>query len=70
MSRLLRPLGHGGSTVEDGYTLPLLVGHLEGLVTDEEDSCGHRGPKAKRLELVQDALAKLNEAMDMGDEDR
>lgn len=70
MSRLLRPFGHGGSTVDWGFTLPLLLGHLEGLASDEEQNCGSRGPKAKRLELVQDAIDKLNQAMEMGDEDR
>lgn len=71
MSRLLRPFGHGSQTIEWGYSLPLLLGHIEALASDEENNVtGSKGPKAKRLELVQDAIDKLNQAMDMGDEDR
>lgn len=69
--RLLKPFGHGGSTLDWGYDLPLLVGHLEGLAGDEEDNVGTTsGAKAKRLEKVEEAIGLLNEAMDMGREDR
>lgn len=53
---------------ENGYTLPFLVGWLESLVTDEELSGFARGPRAKRLALVEDGLEKLREAMEMGNE--
>ena len=69
--RLLKPFGNGGSTRDWGYDLPLLVGHLEGLARDEEDNVGTTsGAKAKRLERVEEAIQLLNEAMDMGREDR
>lgn len=71
MSKLLRKFGHGGTTQKWGYSLPLLVGWLESLVSDESDNVtSFKGPKAKRLKLVEDAVDKLNQAMDMGDEDR
>ena len=69
--RPLRPFGHGGPTIEWGYNLPLLIGHLEGLASDEEMAgLSPNGPKAKRLAIVEDAISMLNEAMDMGDEER
>ena len=71
MSRLLRPFGHGGGTIETGQDLSFLIGYLEALASDEEDNVTrNKGPKARRLELVQDAVAKLYEACEMGDEDR
>ena len=69
---LLKPFGAGGSTRECGYDLPLLIGHLEGLASDEEDTITavRRGRKATRLEKVQDAIELLNQASDMGSEDQ
>ena len=72
MSRLLKRFGHGSSTIDWGYDLPILIGHLEALKDDEEYTVGDslKGPKAKRLAMVEDALQLLNDAMDMGDEER
>lgn len=54
-----------------GYDLPLLVGHLEGLASDEELNVdASSGEKANRLEKVEEAIGLLNEAIDMGREDR
>lgn len=67
--KLLRPFGNGGASRRWGFDLPLLVGHLEGLIGDESDNVvSDKGPKAKRLALVEDAVDKLNRAMDMGEE--
>ena len=71
MSRPLRPFGHGGGTIETGHDLSFLIGYLEGLASDEEENVTrHKGPKARRIEMVQDAVEKLYEACDMGDEER
>lgn len=72
MAQKLKPFGESEgscSSYSNGYTLPLLVGHLEGLIGDEEDRVKGFGRKQKRLEKVQDAIALLTEAMDMGKED-
>lgn len=72
----LKPFGHGGRMREWGYDFPLLVGHLEGLVRDEEysvvgESSGAKAKrKAKRLAKVKEAIDLLNEAMDMGNEEQ
>jgi hypothetical protein len=72
MARRLRPFGYGGTSIGYG-DLAHHIGWIEALATDEEEnlSTSGRGPKAKRHELVTDALDKLNQALDMGpDEDR
>lgn len=72
MAQRLRPFGESDSSCSsygNGYTLPLLIGHLEGLTSDEENTVKGSGLKQKRLEKVQDAVALLTEAMEMGKED-
>lgn len=68
----LKAYGQGGSTIDWGYDLPLLLGHLEGLKDDEAENLPSRttGPKWKRHELVEKAIDLLNEATDMGNEER
>jgi hypothetical protein len=69
--RLLKPFGEGGLSHRSGYDLPLLVGHMESLVSDEAENIDTwSGRKAKRLEMVEKAIQLLNEAMDMGGEGR
>lgn len=67
--RKLRPFGKDSLSYEHGYDLSLLVSHIEGLISGEEDTCNFRGPKGKRLRKVEDALELLQEAMEMGRED-
>lgn len=73
MAQKLRPFGESEGSVSpfaNGYTLPLLVGHLEGLISDEEDKVKSAGgPRRERLTLVQDALPLLIRAMEMGGEE-
>ena len=66
----LKQYGGESAMFELGYTLPSLVGLLETLSYEEALTLSERctGPKWKRQDLVDDALAKLNEAMEMGKE--
>lgn len=66
----LKPFGVGGLSHNAGYTLPLLVSHI-GSLLDEEVGFDYavKGPRAKRIDLVEDALNLLNEAIEMGGED-
>ena len=57
----MKQFGKNGSTVERGFDLPTLIGLLEALVSDEEDSATSGKPR-KRLEMVEDALDKLQQA--------
>lgn len=69
MSKLLKPFGHGGTSLNHG-DLNFHIGWIEALVMDEEDrEMAFRGPRAKRLERVQEALGLLNQAVEMGNED-
>lgn len=69
--KLKRYGGHGG-TADSGYDLPLLLGHLEGLASDEEETLpsSGNGRKWKRHELVEAAIQNLNDAMEMGNEEQ
>jgi len=64
----LKKFGRGSMADRAGYDLPVLVGWLEDMVSYEEEFAALKGPKRKRLELVEDGLEKLNLAMDMGNE--
>ncbi len=65
----LKPFGIDDSSYDWGYTLPVMLGHLESLARAEEEvAASHKGSRAKRLEKVQEAVQLLNEAMDMGSE--
>lgn len=68
----MKPFGINGLSYSHGYDLPVLVSHLEGLLDSEVDEChsGRGGGKKvmKRIELVEAALQKLDEAMDLGGE--
>lgn len=62
MARKLKPFGHGGMSFNNGYDLGLLVSHLEGLVSSEtEETFSDKGPRAKRLKKVEDALQLLTD---------
>lgn len=65
--RKLKPFGAGGTAIDNG-DLGLHVGWIEALKDDEADNIGDhfltRSPRVKRLELVEAALDKLNEALD------
>lgn len=68
--KLLKPFGCHSMGYRHGYTLPLLLGWLENLVwTEGEPLESAKGKKAIRLEKVEDAIALLHEAMEMGDEE-
>ena len=70
MPRKLKPFGAGGLSYEHGFSLPVLVSHLEGLVDDEQ--CAEFSPwgrRAKRLAKAEEALALLQDALDMGGEE-
>ena len=70
MAAKLRPFGELSPSYGSGYTLPLLLGHLEGLAADEElIDMAPKGPRARRLDKVQDAMQLLQEAADMGQEE-
>jgi len=70
MPRKLKPFGAGGLSHDHGYTLPVLVSHIEGLVDEEQSaSFADFGRRAKRLEKVEQALALLQDALDMGGEE-
>ena len=60
----MKQFGEGGETVERGFNLATLIGLLEALVNDEEDNA-HSGKPLKRLEIVEGALDKLQQADEM-----
>lgn len=64
----LKKFGSGSMADDAGYNLPLMVGWLEDMVSTEDESAAAKGPKRKRLELVEDALERLRLAMEMGGE--
>ena len=67
----LKPFGADGLSHRHGYTLSILVGHLENLVDTESETlpATTKGPRGRRMELAEDALQKLTEAMSMGNEE-
>lgn len=70
MPRKLKPFGQGDSSYDWGYTLPVLVGHLESLASTEGDRVANwRGPIGERQELVDAALEKLQAAVEYEDQD-
>ena len=70
--KLLPKFGKGSMADENGYDLPLITGWLEDMCAHEDDkaSAASRVTKArlKRISLVFDAIEKLTEVMNMGDE--
>jgi len=63
------------TSYEEGYTLSCIIGHLESLIDAEGLEISWSPKKAKnktnirkqdRLRLVEEAVAKLNEAAGMG----
>lgn len=70
MAQKLKPFGEGSMGHENGYDLPLLTGWIENLVdTEEARPMRPKGRLAKRLNLVQDGLQKLQEALEIGNEE-
>lgn len=67
----MRPFGEDSMSYRAGYSLSLCLSHLEGLQDEEAETlCSSgRGPKWKRANLVEEAVAKLTEALDMGEEE-
>lgn len=65
MSAKLKPFGAGGTAIDHG-DLAHHVGWIEALASDEENNLpdSHRGPKVKRYEKIEDALALLNKALE------
>ena len=61
----LKEFGHGSSAHEYGYDLPLLLGWLEEMAEAEEEGTRATGKKRDRLNLVWDAITKLNEALEV-----
>lgn len=60
----MNAFGHGGRSIENG-DLAHHVGWIEALASDEEENVrSQRGPKARRLAKVQEALQLLNEALE------
>lgn len=66
----MKPYGVPGATHDLGYGLPLLLGYLESLVSDESDTLppSGKGARWKRHELVEAAIENLSKAAEMGDE--
>lgn len=65
----LKPFGVGSMSYESGYTLPVLIGHLEGLNEEESLSVNiNVTPKTKRVEIVENAIDLLYQAIAMGRE--
>lgn len=66
----MKAFGAGSLSFDAGYNLSTLLSHLEGLESHEAETLpnqtSHR--RWKRQELVEQAIAKLNEAVDMGGE--
>lgn len=61
----LKEFGGNGHSKRYGVDLPYLVGWLESLINDEEDTCkGLYGPKQRRLEKAYDALQLLTDVME------
>jgi hypothetical protein len=59
----LKEFGAGSSTIEWGYDLEMLVGHIEALThSEEENDLSKRGQE--RLSKVEDALQLLTEALE------
>lgn len=67
----MKPFGKESSSYNIGYDLPLLLSHLEGLLDGEVNEIHELGAAKKRMarvELVEQAIEKLTEAADMGEE--
>ncbi len=60
----LKTFGDGDSSIGMGYTLSVLLSHLESLVITEEDNIGNSIRKTKRFELVEDAIDLLGRALE------
>lgn len=67
---MMKPYGAGSLSFEAGYDLSMILSHLEGLESHEADTLPQRlsHKRWKRQALVEEAIDKLNEAVDMGDE--
>lgn len=56
--------GEGSMAHRHGYTLGILIGHLENLL-DEECEVAKKGERLRRYHKVEDALGLLNEATEI-----
>jgi len=68
---IMKAFGIGSLSYEHGYDLPIVLSHLEGLLDGEVDLIHEQGggkKKMQRIALVEQAIEKLSEAMDMGGE--
>jgi hypothetical protein len=67
----MKPFGEHSLSYRAGYTLGVCLSHLEGMQGAEAETlCSSgRGPKWKRANLVEEAVAKLTEACDMSEEE-
>jgi hypothetical protein len=59
----LKEFGAGSKTLECGYDLEMLVGHIEALIQDEEDNVITKR-RAERLSKAEDALQLLTEVLE------
>jgi hypothetical protein len=60
----MKPYGQGGRAADAGYNLATIIGWLEALTSEEEETA--KSAKAKRrMELVESATQLLNDADDM-----
>ena len=68
----MKPFGRYSPSFSHGYDLPLVISHLEALLDYEVNEAHSRGISRKamtRIELVEKALANLEEAAAMANEE-
>lgn len=64
----VKPFGQDSISYVHGYDLEVCLSHIEGLLDGEVDRVHERGGSKKvqrRIELVEDAIAKLTEASEL-----
>ena len=67
----MKPFGAHTTSYRHGYSLAVCLSHLEGLRDGESETlnASGKGLRWKRMNLIDEAVAKLTEAYDMSEED-
>lgn len=64
----MKPFGEHCLSYRSGYTVELCLSHLEGLLDAERERKRGQGKYRERMGLIEDAVEKLNRAVDMGED--